>query len=108
MRFEELDETVTFYIGPLPLPKPIPPPPPPPPGPIGATLGTAMNNFNSSPKKVSTHCNLTVLLLDLEKFEICMLLALEGPPLGPPGGHMYTIWTTLNPRPLRMIPAKFG
>ena len=26
-----------------------------PQGPIGATLGTAMNNFYSSPNKVSTH-----------------------------------------------------
>ena len=41
----KLDETVTF-LG--PLPEPITPLP----GPIGATLGTAMNNFNSSHKKV--------------------------------------------------------
>ena len=45
-----------FTIGSLPLPEPItPPPPPPPPRPIGATLGTAMNNFNSSHKKVFEH-----------------------------------------------------
>ena len=44
--FQEDDETVTFYKG----------PPPPtcysPQGPIGATLGTPMNNFYSSPNKV--------------------------------------------------------
>ena len=60
-----------------------------PQGPIGATLGTAMNNFYSSPNKVSTHYyNFTILLLDLEKkmFEICMVLALWGPPPGPPWG----------------------
>ena len=39
---------VTFYIGP-------PPQPANPAGAIGATLGTAMNNLYSSPKKVYTH-----------------------------------------------------
>ena len=39
----------TFYIGP-------PPQPVTPTGAIGATLGTAMNNLYSSPKKVYTHC----------------------------------------------------
>ena len=50
--------------------------------------------------------NLTILLLDLEKkmFEICMVLALGALPLG----ATHTIWTTLNPLPPRMIPAKFG
>ena len=58
MRFEELDETVTFYMGPLPLPKSSNPPPPPPPpggGTIVATLGTSVNNLNSSRKKVFQH-----------------------------------------------------
>ena len=61
-------------------------------GPIGATLGTAMNNFCSSSIKqgtcIYTLHNLTILLLDLEKkmFEICMVLALWGPPPGPPWG----------------------
>ena len=57
-----------------------------PQGPIGATLGTAMNNFCSS--SIYTLHNLTILLLDLEKkmFEICMVLALWGPPPWPPWG----------------------
>ena len=47
-----------------------------------------MNNLYSSPKKVYKYAlhNFTVLLqLDLEKkFEICKVLALGGPPPGPP------------------------
>ena len=82
-----------------------------PQGPIGATQGTAMNNFCSSSNKVSTHY-ITWLFsfLDLEKkmFEICMVLALWGPPPGPPWGPHILFGTTLNPLPLRMIPAKFG
>ena len=54
MHIEDVDETVTFYIGPG-LPNLIPTPPPPQQGPIRTTLGTAMNNYYSSPKKVSTH-----------------------------------------------------
>ena len=49
MRSQEVDETVTFYIGPPPQPLT------PHQGPIEATLGTAMNNFYSSPKKVHVH-----------------------------------------------------
>ena len=77
MRFQEVDETVTvtFYIGPHPNLLP-------PQGPIGATLGTAMNNLYSSLKKVSTHY--ITWLLDLEKnFEICMFLALGALPWAP-------------------------
>ena len=71
---------VTFYIGP-------PPNLLPPAGAIGATLGTAMNNLYSSPKKglYALH-NFTVLLqLDLEKkFEICKVLGPLGAlPLAP-------------------------
>ena len=47
MHFQEVDETVTFYIG-------LPPQPVTPTGAIGATLGTATNNLYSLPKKVST------------------------------------------------------
>ena len=90
--FQEVDKTVTFYIGP-------PPQPVTPTGAIGATLETAMNNFYSSPKKVYTHYNSTVQIkLDLEKkFEICKVLALGGPPPGPPWGphvpyeHLWTV-----------------
>ena len=39
MRFEEADETVTFYMEP-PSPTSYPPQ-----GPNGTTLGTVMNNF---------------------------------------------------------------
>ena len=101
MHFEKVDETVTCYIG--PLPNLLPPPPPPPQGPIGVTLGTAMNNFYSSPKKVSTH---NILYLDYSTSgsgEDVWYLHGFGP-WEPP----CTIWRTLNPRPLRMIPAKFG
>ena len=49
MHFEEVYAMVTFYIGPPPQPVIHPQ------GSIGATLGNAMNNFYSSPKKVSTH-----------------------------------------------------
>ena len=54
---------------------------------MGPTLGTAIYNFYSSPKKVFyTQYNLTVLFPDLEKFEMYMVLALKGPPPGPPCG----------------------
>ena len=59
---------------------------PHPRGPM-ATLGTVINNFYSSPKKVYTQYSLTVLHLDLEKmFEIYIILALGGSPPGPPWG----------------------
>ena len=51
MHFEDVDETVTFYIGPPPQPDT----PPPPQRPIRATLGTAMNNYYPSPEKIFTH-----------------------------------------------------
>ena len=82
----------------------------PPQGSIEATLGTAMNNFNSSPNKVSTHY-ITWLFSFWIWRRRCLKFAwfwpLGGLPLGPHGDH-YTIWTTLNPLPLSMIPAKFG
>ena len=85
MRFQEKDETVTFYKGPGSLPNLLPST-----GAHWGHLGTAMNNFYSSPNKVHVYTNtlhnLTILLLDLEKkmFKICMVLALWGPPAGPP------------------------
>ena len=83
MRFEEEDETVTFYKGPLPnlLPS------------TGAHWGHPGNChyqllFFTYKQGIYTLHNLTILLLDLEKkmLEICMVLALWGPPLGPPWG----------------------
>ena len=64
----------------------------PPQGPIGATLGTAMNNIYSSPIKVSTH-----YITRLFSFWIwrrrCLKCAWFWPfgalPLGPHGGHTY-------------------
>ena len=69
-------------------------------GAIGATLGSATNLY-FSPKKVSTLYTTWLFYLNWiwrRKFEICKVLA-----LGPPIGATCTIWTTLNPRPLRMI-----
>ena len=96
--------TVIFYIGP-------PPQPVTHMGAIGATLGSATNNLYSSPKKVSTLYTTWLFYLNWiwrRKFEICKVFGPWGPPLGPPIGATFTIWTTLNPRPLRMIPAMFG
>ena len=72
--------TVTFYIGP-------PPQPVTPHGAIGATLGSATNNLYSSPQKVSTLYTTWLFYLNWiwrRKFEICKVLALGGPPPGPP------------------------
>ena len=104
MRFEELDETVTFDIGPLPLPVTLHR------GPLGPPWELPWTTLFFTEQGIYTLHNLTVLLLDLEKnFEICMLLAFGGPPPGPPWGpHTCTIWTNLNSRPVRMIPVKFG
>ena len=98
MCFEEADEK-GFSL--------TPPPPPPhllsPSGPNGATLGTVMTKFYYFPKYLSTH-NITwnVVWLDLEMkmFESYRVLA--------PMGATYTIWTTLNPKPLKIIPVKSG
>ena len=72
--------TVTFYIGP-------PPQPVTPHGAIGATLGSATNNLYSSPKKVFTLYTTWLFYLKWiwrRKFEIWKVLALGGPPPGPP------------------------
>ena len=80
MHFQEVDETVTFYIG----------PPPQPVSPHGGHWGHPGNCHKQSlfftQEDIYTLHNLTVLLkLDLEKkFEICKVLALRGPPPGPP------------------------
>ena len=98
---------VTFYY--------IEPPAPtctcrPPQGLNGATLGTVMNNFYSSPMKISTH-NIAWLSYIWRRRSGCLKFTYFWPlgslPRGPMGA-MCTTWTTLNPLPLRMIPAKFG
>ena len=64
----------------------------PPQGPIGATLGTAMNNFYSSPNKVSTHY-ITWLFSVWIWRRRCLKFAWFWPfgalPPGPHGGHTY-------------------
>ena len=63
-----------------------------PQGPIGATLGTAMNNFCSSSNKVSTHY-ITWLFSFWIWRRRCLKFAWFWPfgalPLGPHGGHTY-------------------
>ena len=96
MHFQEEDETATFYKGP-PSPTCYPPQ-----GPIGATLGTAMNNFYSSPNKVSTH-----YITGLFSFWIwrrrCLKFAwfwpLRGLPLGSHGDHTYYLNNFESPTP---------
>ena len=70
----------TFYIGPPPQPVT-----PPPQGPIGTTLGTAMNNLYSSLKKVFTYYITWLFYFwiwrRILKFDV---LGPWGPPLGPP------------------------
>ena len=74
----------------------------PPQGPIGATLETVMNNFYSSPNKVSTH-----YIIWLFSFWIwrrrCLKFAWFWPfwalPLGPHGGHTYYLNNFESPTP---------
>ena len=82
----------------------------PPQGPIGATLGTAMNNLYSSPKKVYTHYITWLFYLNWiwrRSLKFTWFWPLGALPLAPMKATC-TIWTTLNPRPLEMIPVKFG
>ena len=65
------------------------PSPPPPTRPIGATLETAMNNFNPSHKKVYEYYITWLFYFWIWRrcyFEICMVLALGSPLPGPPWG----------------------
>ena len=88
MHFQKEDETVTFYKGPQ--------------GPIGATLGTAMNNFCSSSNKVSTHY-ITWLFSFWIWRRRCLKFAWFWPfgalPLGPHGGHTYYLNNFESPTP---------
>ena len=82
-------------------------------GPKGAILGTVMNNFYSPHIKVSAHSIIWLYYTynvdrEWKMFEIYIVLTLGSPPLRPPWGPHITIWTTLNPLPLRMISSKFG
>ena len=83
-----------------PPPQPVTPPPPPQ-GPIGATLGTAMNNFYSSPKKLSTHY--IPWLFYFWILRRCLKFARFGPwgpsPWAPIGGHMYYMNDFETPAP---------
>ena len=72
-------------------------------GPQGPPWELPMNNFYSSPNKVSTHYNdLTILLLDLEEEDVWNLHGF-GPlgalPLGPHGGHTYDLNNFESPTP---------
>ena len=96
MRFQEIDETVTvtFYIGPHPNLLP-------PQGPIGATLGTVMNNLYSSLKKVSTHYITWLFYVWIWRriFKFACFWPLGGLPLGPHGGHTYYLNNSESPSP---------
>ena len=73
-----------------------------PQGPIGATLGTAMNNFCSSSNKVSTHY-ITWLFSFWIWRRRCLKFAWFWPfgalPLGPHGGHTYYLNNVESPTP---------
>ena len=83
----------SYFLGPLSEPIIPPPSPLPPPGPIGATLGTVMNNFNSSHKKTCIWIlhNLTVLLLDLKMllWNLHGFSPWEPSPWAPMGPHVW-------------------
>ena len=83
---------ITFYIA----------PPPPPPGPIGVTLGIAMNNFNSSHKKVSEHYITWLFYFGIWRrcyVEFAWFWPLGALPLGPHGVHMYHLNNFQSPTP---------
>ena len=73
-----------------------------PQGPIGATLGTAMNNFYSSPNKVSTHYITWPFSWRIWR-RWCLKFAWFWPfgalPLGPHGGHTYDLNNFESPTP---------
>ena len=86
-------------------------PPPPPPGPIGATLWELpWTTLILHIRRIWILHNLTVLLLGLKQRLLWNLH--DNSPWEPspwaPMGATCSIWMTLNPRPLRMIPATFA
>ena len=70
-------------------------------GPIGATLGTTMNNFYSSPNKVSTRY--ITWPFSFWIWRRCLKFAWFWPfgvlPLGPHGGHTYYLNNFESPTP---------
>ena len=73
-----------------------------PQGPIGATLGTAMNNFYSPPNKVSTYYITWPFSFWIWRRR-CLKFAWFWPfgalPLGPNGGHTYDLNNFESPTP---------
>ena len=94
--FQEEDETVTFYKGPLPQPVTLHR------GPLGPPWELPMNNFYSSPNKVSTHY-ITWLFSFWIWRRRCLKFAWFWPfgalPLGPHGGHTYYLNNFESPTP---------
>ena len=79
-----------------------PPQPVTPTGAIGATLGTAMNNLYSSPKKVYTHYITILFYLNWiwrRSLKFAKFWPLGALPLGPHGGHMCHMNTFESPAP---------
>ena len=96
---------VTFYIGPPPQPAT------PPPGPLGPPWKLPRTIFILHLRRsIRTTC--ITLLFYFNWIWRRSLKFAKFWPLGPsPWAPMVatcTIWTPLNPQPLRMIPAKFG
>ena len=73
----------------------------PPQGPIGATLGTAMNNFYSSPNKVSTHYIIWLFSFWIwrRSLKFAWFWPFEALPLGPHEGHTYYLKNFESPTP---------
>ena len=73
-----------------------------PQGPIGATLGTAMNNFCSSSNKVSTHYITWLFSFWIWRrrcLKFAWFLPFGALPLGPHGGHTYYLNNFESPTP---------
>ena len=98
MRFKKNMKQLLFtclHVGPPPQPVN------PPQGPTGATLGTAMNNFYSSPNKVSTHYITWLFSFWIwrRSLKFAQFWPLGALPLGPHGGHTYYLNKFESPTP---------
>ena len=74
----------------------------PPQGPIGATPGTVMNNFYSSPNKVSTHYIILLFSFWIWRrryLKFAWFWPFGALPLGPHGGHTYNLNNFESPTP---------